>query len=103
MALEPQTKRKIRELLNASIAKICSKYREPTEALMNKNYIELQNIAREEFERIMHRTDAFLEDEKIALRSEEFIAFLFDDFYSRLKELGIIPPASPQDSSEYRL
>ncbi len=103
MELDPQTKRKIRELLNASIAKVSSKYREPTEARMNKNYIELQNMAREEFERIMHRTDLFLDDEKIALRSEEFIAFLFDDFYSRLKELGIIPAAKPQDASEYRL
>ncbi len=103
MELEPQTKREIRELLNASIAKISSKYREPTEAQMNKNYIEMQNMAREEFERIMRRTDAFLDDEKIALRSEEFIAFLFDDFYARLKDLGIIPPAKPQDASEDRL
>ncbi len=103
MKLEPQTKRKIRELLNASIANICHKYREPTEELLNKNFLELQNIAREEFERIMHRTDAFLEDEKIALRGEEFIALLFDDFYSRLKELGIIPPTSPQESSKYRV
>ncbi len=103
MDLEPQTKRKIRELLNASIARICHKYREPSEAMMNKNYIELQNIAREEIERIMQRTDAFLDDEKIALRSEEFIALLFDDFYSRLKELGILPPpATSQDPSEYR-
>ena len=103
MELEPQTKRKIRELLNASIAKICSKYREPAKDLRNEDYLEMQNMAREEFHRIMHRTDAFLEEEKIALRSEEFIAFLFDDFYTRLKELGIISPTKSQDAPKYRL
>jgi hypothetical protein len=101
MDLEPQAKRKIRELLNASIVTICHKYREPTESDLNKNRLELHNIGREEFERIMHRTDAFLDDEKIALRAEEFIALLFDDFYSRLKVLGIIPASRPQDSLDY--
>jgi uncharacterized coiled-coil DUF342 family protein len=88
LELEPQAKRTIREVLNATIVKLCHKYREPAES--SANFTDLQNEARQAFERIMQRTDAFLEDEKVALRSEEFLVFLFDDFYNRLKDLGVI-------------
>jgi len=98
LELEPQAKRTIREVLNATIVRLCHKYREPAEH--TADFLDLQNEARQEFERIMQRTDAFLEDEKVALRSEEFLVFLFDEFYARLKDLGVLSSSDSSHDSE---
>ena len=74
-------------MFDTTLSRLCNEYRhkpEPEKALLSK-----QKRVREELSKILHKVDLFLEEERIDLRSDEFLVFLFDSLYKQLKRRGV--------------
>ncbi|MHA1730570.1 MAG: hypothetical protein ACTSU5_01430 [Promethearchaeota archaeon] len=87
MEFTPDVKENLRNLFDDTLIKICNKHRQRYRP--EKIQLSRQKEIREELNHILNRVDIFLEEEKIDLRSEEFLILLFDKFYKQLKDRGV--------------